>query len=255
MTSSATFRPYEVFNTNESRSESSFCSTLIPNHFNSDFLRQENSAKRVGHDYLTDSDEETSSEDENKKFVTKPSSMKFTRIIKSPEELKKQQEAYNKWLLKVKEREKELKRISQEKQQALMEASRKLELEKKIQSEEKVKEWLEIKRMEAENKKLQQKKNKEKAQAKIKPKEYKIAINYNDWINRKNEEFIAIKTMKEKKEKVMKDYETTRKSISASKFQTWLRSSSSKSKPVASVLGSDASSIASIAESLELVTL
>lgn len=65
-----------------------------------------------------------------------------------------------------------------------------------------------------------------------KPKEFKKAINYQDWLAKKNESLELKKKEEEVKQNAAKDYKKCRKSTSNISFEKWVRSSSSKPKPV-----------------------
>lgn len=152
----------------------------------------------------------------------------------SPEAEAKRREVYDNWLKAVNEREKEKKRQQKER----IEAERKMKLEKeankKLKNDEKVKEWNERKRREAEKKICRLNSMKQVAERKIneKPKEFKKAIRFEEWVEKKNEEYKALKAQQAMEKMKLKEYTKTRETVSDVVFKKWLKNSKNAPKPV-----------------------
>lgn len=130
-------------------------------------------------------------------------------------------------------REKEKKRLEQEKREAEIEAQRKLMEERKLQTEAKVQEWMEKKKAEADMKIARINEMRKKLEVvNNKPKELKKAINFQEWISQKNENLMKQKKHQEENKKLMKNYEKCREVASTQSYEKWVRSAPSKSKPV-----------------------
>lgn len=93
----------------------------------------------------------------------------------------------------------------------------------------KVSEWMLKKEEEADKKMIKIKQMKKEAEAAIKPKEYKRAINFQDWLKIKDEEILAQKQEEEERRKLLQKNKITRRGAS---FENWIRASASKPKPV-----------------------
>lgn len=194
----------------------------------------ENEIFRSG-DFETNSDtEDTAYEDENNCNVSSFTFKKICRIDMSPEAEAKRREAYDNWLKAVNEREKEKKRIQKER----IETERKMRLEKeeykKLKNDEKVKAWNERKRREAERKicRLNDMRQVTEKRVNEKPKEFKKAIRYEDWVAKKNEEYKALKAQQEVEKRKIKEFTKTRETVSDVVFKKWLKNSKNAPKPV-----------------------
>lgn len=128
------------------------------------------------------------------------------------------------------------KRLERELREAELERQRALEEERKKISSTKVSEWMKKKEIEADKKlaKLSgmKKEAETKAAAKGKPKDLKKAINFQDWLAKKNEDILAQKKQQKEEKSKLRDYQKCRQTVSSSTYEKWIRSSSSKPKPV-----------------------
>jgi len=189
-----------------------------------------------GDSYSSDSDDAIFDDDEQ--TIKKPPSVtKTCRIDFSPEAELKRKEAFEKWLNSVTLREKERKRVALQRLEAVIEANRSIEASRKIKSEEMVDEWMRKKKIETERKMLRlAEMKKAAAQAANKPKEFKKAINFQDWLHKKNEDNIRLKQEEDEKkkriEKARNNCRKCRESVSSASYEKWFRSASSKPKPV-----------------------
>jgi coiled-coil domain-containing protein 34 len=125
--------------------------------------------------------------------------------------------------------------LEREKLEAEVKEKERIADERKEKSDEKLQEWLRKKQIEAESKMARVAEMKKKAEAdavKNKPKELKKAINFQDWLAKKNEELISLKTQQQDKNKLSKDHQKLRQTVSSSSYSKWIRASSSKPKPV-----------------------
>lgn len=130
-------------------------------------------------------------------------------------------------------REKERKRLERIRRDAEIEVHREVMEERKMQAEVKVEQWMEKKKIEAEKKIARISEMKKQLETiKEKPKEFKKAINFQDWMKQKNENFMSSKKKQEEDKKLMKDNQKFRQSASAQSYGTWLNSAHSKAKPV-----------------------
>jgi coiled-coil domain-containing protein 34 len=123
--------------------------------------------------------------------------------------------------------------LEQEEREKIEEAHREVMEERKMQAEAKVQEWMEKKKIEAEKKMArinEMKKNLEVI--KEKPKEFKKAINFQQWINQKNESLMTAKKRQEEKKKDSANYRKYRDISSSQSYDKWVRSASAKPKPV-----------------------
>lgn len=114
-----------------------------------------------------------------------------------------------------------------------IEAKREVEEEKKLKSSEKVAKWMRKKEIEHEKKMTRLAELKKSADAALKkPKELKKALNYDEWLKKKNESVLASRKHEEEQKKVVENLKKCRQSASANSYDKWVRSSSSKAKPV-----------------------
>lgn len=92
------------------------------------------------------------------------------------------------------------------------------------------------KEIEAEKQKSRLLAIKAAAEAAKKPKEFKNAMNYQDWMAKKNEDLIRVKKQQEEKMKQIEQAKLThqkcRETVSSISYAKWARSASSKAKPV-----------------------
>lgn len=94
----------------------------------------------------------------------------------------------------------------------------------------KTQEWMRKKRVEAE-KKLAQLKELEKADRTPKPKNRKVILSYDEWLEKKNESLsAAAKKQEDEKEKLLKSHPVRAKSSYS--FENWSRDHSRAPKPV-----------------------
>ncbi|CAG9802542.1 unnamed protein product [Chironomus riparius] len=204
--------------------------------------RYVNSATYVENEIYRSRDFETNSnsgsEEEDPAFeddnISSYTFKKICRIDMSPEAEAKRREAYDNWLKAVNEREKEKKRRQKER----IEAEHKMKLEKeeykKFKNDEKVKAWNERKRREAEKKICRLNDMKQVTEKKVneKPKEFKKAIRFEEWVTKKNEEYKALKAQKAEEKIKLKEYSKTRETVSDVVFKKWLKNSKNVAKPV-----------------------
>lgn len=136
-------------------------------------------------------------------------------------------------MLNLSNREKERKRLSKERLQAEIELQLRLQEERKQESDAKVGKWLSKKKIEAE-KEMARIMNMKKAmdRASKKPKEFKKAINFQDWINKKNEDVIAMKKTQEEKKIAKQSLLKVRGSVSSASYDRWVHTAMTKAKPV-----------------------
>lgn len=123
--------------------------------------------------------------------------------------------------------------MAKERLQAEIEAELKLQEQRKQKSEEKVEKWLKKKQIEGEKKiaRLLEMKR-AAAAANTKPKEFKKAINFEEWMSKKNDDLLALKIKQEEKKKATKTVQKVRESVSTASYEKWSRKASSKAKPV-----------------------
>lgn len=141
--------------------------------------------------------------------------------------------SFQKILLNFSAREKERKRLAKERLDAEIEAQLELQEERKQKSEERVEVWLRKKQIEGEKKIARLMEMKKAAiAASNKPKEFKKAMNFEDWLNKKNEDVIAMKKDREQQKATTKTVQKLRKSVSSATYDKWIRTASSKAKPV-----------------------
>lgn len=124
-----------------------------------------------------------------------------------------------------------------ERLEAEVETNRIRESFRKRESEEKVDKWMREKQIEAEKKMVRLEAMKKAAEVvKNKPKEFKRAINYQEWLDKKKEESIYIKKQEEERklqnEIAKKNRKKCRDNVSSASYDKWIRSASSKAKPV-----------------------
>lgn len=125
--------------------------------------------------------------------------------------------------------------MAREREAAEKEVQKELEKEMKAKSEEKVLKWMHKKRIEADKKLACLNELQKMSIQNEKPKVFKKSINFEDWLKMKNEKLLTDKkqtTVKETKNETSK----RRESIS---HERWLRTSSSKPKPVPMSRGLD----------------
>lgn len=161
--------------------------------------------------------------------------MRVSCIDVSPEMEKKRKEAYEKWLSGVKARDRERKRLQKEREEALM--AKKLEAEelKKAANDEKVKEWMKKKECEAQkklNRLNELKRRSSNVDLKEKTKDLKKAIDFEKWLEKKNDEHKVQKRLELERKKLQKDYRVCRESTSAVVYSKWKKSSKNTPKPV-----------------------
>jgi coiled-coil domain-containing protein 34 len=129
------------------------------------------------------------------------------------------------------EREREKKRLAIELHDAKLQAQRALEQERKEKSEEKIREWTLRKQIEAEARAKLITEMKKSDEARIKPKLFKKAINFDEWLVKKNKTNSSTKTVPaEKKEK--SSIENSSKHLSTTSLEKWSQRSLSVPKPV-----------------------
>ena len=105
--------------------------------------------------------------------------------------------------------------------------------EKKAEKELKVQQWMEKKRKQAEEKEARMNELKKILdEVSQKPKEFKKAINFQDWISQKNQNFQTEKKRRDQQQKLTKTNQKCRESISAQSYTKWVSTASSKAKPV-----------------------
>lgn len=137
-------------------------------------------------------------------------------------------------------REKRRKREERERLEAELEKLKAKEEERSSLSGPKVSEWMQKKKIEAEKKMLQlAESRKAMIAANSKPKEFKKAINYNDWLAKKNERVVLKRKEDEEKQNATKNNHIRRKYQSSVSLDDWMRSASSKAKPVPMSKGLD----------------
>lgn len=163
-----------------------------------------------------------------------PSFTRISRIALSPEAQKKRKEAYENWLKAVNVRERERRRQQKEREEA--EKAKKLENEevKKAERDEKIKMWMEKKETEAKEKltRLNELKKRSSDINLKKPKDFKRAIDFRQWIEMKNDEHQAQKRSMEEKNHLQRDYRKCRESTSAAVYSKWKEASKNTPKPV-----------------------
>ena len=107
---------------------------------------------------------------------------------------------------------------------------------RKLKCEGKVEEWMRKKKVEAEKKMQRLIEMKAAQDANKKPKEFKKGINFNDWLNKKNEDLIQFQKKQDKKnkqlEKAKKNDRNCRETVSSASYEKWIQSAPSKPKPV-----------------------
>lgn len=137
-------------------------------------------------------------------------------------------------------REKERKRVEREHREAEIQKLKEKEDELRSKSGVKVAEWMRKKEIEAGKKMIRlEEAKKALVEATSKPKEFKKAINYRDWVAKKNEGLVLKKKAEEEKQKAAKTSQNCRKSVSNASFEKWMRSASFKAKPVPMSKGLD----------------
>lgn len=164
-----------------------------------------------------------------------PSYTRVSRIDISPEAERKRKEAYEKWLKSVNARERERKRLQKEREEAVKAKIVEEEEMKRAANDEKVKEWMKKKELEAQKKltRLNElKKRPSDVDLNKKTKDYKKAIDFKEWLEKKNDEHKAQKQMEEDRKKLQKDYRVCRESTSAALYSKWKESSKKTPKPV-----------------------
>lgn len=123
--------------------------------------------------------------------------------------------------------------MSKERLEAEIDAQLELQEQRKQKSEEKVEKWLRKKQVEGEKKIARLLEMKKSATAASnKPKEFKKAINFQDWISKKDADLVAMKKQREEKAKATKTVQKFRESVSSASYEKWIRTASSKAKPV-----------------------
>lgn len=132
----------------------------------------------------------------------------------------------------IRAREKNKKRLEKELREAELKEKLKFEEERQTVSSTKVREWMRKKEIQADKKIAKLNEMKKEAEASVKPKEFKKVINFQDWLAKKNEAIEAQKKEQALKKKNVEDYQKCRKTVSATSYNNWVRSSSSKPKPV-----------------------
>lgn len=162
---------------------------------------------------------------------------KSNKIDNSPEAEQKRREVYNKWLRDVNAREREKKRLQKEKLEAELEKKWEEEEARKLLRDEKVNKWHKKKENEAQKKITHMSVMKQVAEEKIRqPKEFKKAINFQDWLTKKNHENIQGRKTEEKNRKISEEsLQTTRKnreSKSTISYEKWKEMSKNTAKPV-----------------------
>lgn len=130
------------------------------------------------------------------------------------------------------DREKERKRVDQERLKTEAVKQFEMEKERKQKSEEKIQSWMQRKQDEAEKKMILHNMKKKAADAARKPKEFKKSINFQDWLSQKNDELAAFKKKQEKMKAQRKNDQKSRESDSSASFNKWAQSAPSKPKPV-----------------------
>lgn len=188
----------------------------------------------VNSETLINDDFDSLSDDE---FTLNPKPPSFTRISRinaDPEAEKKRKEAYDNWLKAVNARERERKRRQKERQEA--EKTKKLENHEvmKAERDEKIKLWMEKKETEAKEKltRLNELKKRSSDINLKKPKDFKRAIDFKQWIEIKNDEYKAQKRSLEEKQHLQRDYQKCRESTSAVVYSKWKETSKGTPKPV-----------------------
>lgn len=102
-----------------------------------------------------------------------------------------------------------------------------------MQAEAKVQAWMEKKRIEADKKMARINEMKKKIVVdNSKTKEFKRAINFQDWISQKNENLVNEKKRQEEKQNSAKNYQKFRETASSKSYDNWVRKAPSKPKPV-----------------------
>lgn len=178
--------------------------------------------------------------------VRKVTACSYLKLVDkdSPEMISKRQEAYDKWLKSVEAREREKKRLQKRQEeknkQDMARILEEAEL-KKAASNEKVKQWMKKKDIEAQKKltRLNElKKNASDIEEK-KPKGLKKAIDFQQWIEKKNDEINARKRADEDYKKRIRDYQTCRQSTAIAVYNKWREDSRNFPKPVPMSRGMD----------------
>jgi coiled-coil domain-containing protein 34 len=125
-------------------------------------------------------------------------------------------------------------RLERKKREAEIAEKRELlEEQRKAANEKKVHEWLEKKRVEAEEKMSRMSLAKKKLDEVMeKPKEFKKAINFDDWISQKKQNFEAEKKRHQEAQKAARNIQTSREVVAAQSFDKWIRSASARTLPV-----------------------
>lgn len=136
-------------------------------------------------------------------------------------------------ILIFREREKK-ERFEREQREAEIEEEREiLERKRKAEAEKKIKEWMEKKRIQAEEKFARMNEMKKKLIVdKKKPKEYKKAINFQDWINLKNQNCEVDRKRRDEEQNRSESRQQSRESVANQSYNKWIRAASTKAKPV-----------------------
>lgn len=202
------------------------------------FFSYVNPASYIENDNFVNDDFDSMSDDLNydDSLVKPPSYTRVSRINISPEAEKKRKEAYEKWLKTVKARERERKRMQKEREEAMLAKKIEEEESKKAANDEKIKEWMKKKELEAQ-KKLTRLNELKKRSSDIevvnrKTKDFKKAIDFKQWLEKKNDEHKEQKRIEEERKKLQKDYRVCRESTSAALYSKWKESSRKTPKPV-----------------------
>lgn len=163
-----------------------------------------------------------------------PSFTRISRINANPEAEKKRKEAYDNWLKAVNARERERKRRQKEREEAEEAKKHESHEVKKAQRDEKIKMWMEKKESEAKEKltRLNELKKRSSDINLKKPKDFKRAIDFKQWIEIKNDEYRAQKRSLEEQKHLQRDYRKCRESTSAAVYSKWKESSKGIPKPV-----------------------
>jgi coiled-coil domain-containing protein 34 len=166
-----------------------------------------------------------------------PSYTRVSRIDNSPEAEKKRKEAYEKWLKSVNVRERERKRLQREREEAMIAKRLEEEESKRAANDEKVKEWMKKKELEAQKKltrlnELKTRSCSSEIDLCRKTKDFKKAIDFKQWLEKKNDEHKVQKRNEEERKKLQKDYRVCRESTSAALYSKWKESSKKTPKPV-----------------------
>lgn len=160
---------------------------------------------------------------------------RISRIKLSPEAEEKRKEAFDKWLKGVNAREREKKRLQRERMEAEKEKRLEEEELRREQSEEKIKKWMAKKEREAKEKltRLNDLKKRPSETSEKKPtKELKKAIDFKQWLEKKNEQQKSEKSEHEERKKFVTNYRKCRESTSAVAYNRWKETSRNTPKPV-----------------------